>query len=197
MSEINQLAEKIKQNALEESDRMIAEALEKKESRMIASREEIDAQEKKRLAIARQHIKKEVQQAQSTAQLAIRDDQLAFRQSEIDKVFIAAEHQLQQLSKADFQRVVQYHLKELSVKGEIVLSVGEYSAAQIDVAAIEQLNQELISNQQSIKLSHELVFGKSGFIFHQSGVEFNYLFEDVLHRLKEEMVPEIAAVLFQ
>lgn len=194
MAEVSQLAEKIMAEAEQEKQTILAAAETEKANRVLLGQEEVMIQTKRHLEKARSDMKRVGQQELSKVQLSIRNEQLTLKQAEIEKVFVKAAQKLAALNQQDFLAFVVQKTNEVPETGEFILTLGANSMNLLtDVSLFNQKLEE----GKSLALATETIPGKSGFTLNQSGIEFNFIFEDMLQMLREEMIPEISTILFK
>lgn len=194
MADVSQLAKKIMAEAEQEKQAILAAAEAEKANRVLLGQEEVMLQNKRHLEKARLEMKRAQQQELSKIQLTIRNEQLTLKQAEIEKVFVQATQKLAQLNQQDFLAFVVQKTNEVPETGEFILTLGANSRHLL--TDISFFNQKL-EEGKSLKLATETIPGKSGFTLNQSGIEFNFIFEEMLQMLREEMIPEISTILFK
>ncbi|MGY3778986.1 V-type ATP synthase subunit E [Isobaculum melis] len=194
MAEVSQLAEKIMAEAEQEKQVLLATAETEKANRVLLGQEEVMIQTQRHLEKARSEMKRAQQQELSKIQLNIRNEQLTLKQAEIEKVFVQAEQKLAALEQPDFLAFVAQKVNEVPENGAFILALGEKSTHLLTDLTL--LNQKL-EEGKTLTLATETIPGKSGFTLNQTGIEFNFIFEEMLQMLREEMIPEISTILFK
>lgn len=135
----------------------------------------------------------------SSAELKVRNDVLAAKQTVIEKVFDIALKKLLSLSSDEMKGFIQKSILEASLEGEVELILSPEQKKNIDAAFIDGVNGELkkLGRSATVVLSQQERKQSGEFILAQNGIEMNYSFEAIVSSLKEEMEYEVTTILFQ
>jgi V/A-type H+-transporting ATPase subunit E len=198
MAGVDKIKEKILQDSQAKADSIIAEArqqaqeiIEKAKQKAAQKAEEIqkkaaaDASEKLRIS-------------SSMLELDLRKDMLAAKQQLIEEVFQAALESLSNMENSEYETVLVKLITNAVESGEeeIILSNRDKTRLSADFGS--KLNQALVQagKKGNIKLSDEVRDIMGGFVLKAEGVEINYSFEALLRMYRDEIEPEVAAILF-
>jgi len=188
LDDANARAESIKADARDQAKAIENEAREKasRKEEQILEQAKKDAEEQKRRIIG-------------VAQLEARKDLLAAKQEMIGKAFeMALEHLLNQDGRAYFSMIHDMLLEYVETGTEkVMFSTGDL--ARIPDNFWQEVNEALLKQGKKgeLKLSDEPRDIRGGFILQTDGVEINCSFESLLEMKRDELEPEVAAVLFQ
>lgn len=174
-----------------DAQKQAAEIIEKAKHRAAVRAEEI---QKKAAAEAADKIKI----SSSMQELEMRKDMLATKQELIETVFKNALTALSSMDSSEYLAILQKLIISAVETGEeeIVLSKGDTGKMPVDF--IDRVNESLekVGKRGSLKLADTSSEIAGGFILRASGVEINYSFEALLRMYRDEIEPEVAAILF-
>jgi V/A-type H+-transporting ATPase subunit E len=57
--------------------------------------------------------------------------------------------------------------------------------------------QQLLVKYPTVKISEETIPNKAGFILQESGIDYNYCFDDLIEDVKNDFAAELATLAFQ
>lgn len=184
MSNLENLVQRIIDEAKEKADLIINEANKAKEE-IIASKEQ-EAMENKNRIIER--AKREAALAKeriiSSAELKVRNEKLQAKQKVLDRVFLLAKERLRSLDEDRYISFLKNVIKDLKLTGEEELILPAYMKEKVKRHGI------------ALKVSENETV-ESGFQIKDKGIILNYTFDSLVEHYREEMETEIAQELFK
>ncbi len=181
-------AESIKQEAAEKAEAVKAEARQKAARRQehILEQARKDAEEQKRRIVG-------------VAQLEARKELLAAKQELISEAFRDSLDQLVKLDDNSYLSIIESMLLNLVETGDETVFCSAGDLKRIPDSFWDDINKKLAGQGKKgeLLLSKETRDIKGGFILQAEGVEMNCSFESLLAMKRDELEPEIAAVLFK
>lgn len=184
MSNLENLVQRIIDEAKEKADLIIDEANKAKEE-IIASKEQEAMENKKRII---ERAKREADLAReriiSGAELKVRNEKLLAKQKVLDRVFAVAKERLRALEEDKYISYLKNVIKGLNLKGDEVLVVPEHMKETVKRQGI------------ALKVSEDETV-ESGFLIKDKGVVLNYTFDSLVEHYRNEMETEIAQELFK
>ena len=121
-----------------------------------------------------------------------RNQLLGEKQVALKEVFKEALFAMEQWNETEFQSFLLAVLRQFKEIKNLELALGEKSVEKVSESWIEKVAQEGIS----VTLTAETINKKAGFILKNKGIEYNYLFEDLIAELKNQLVPSVSKKLF-
>lgn len=188
MDDAETQAESIKKEAAEKAEAFKAEAKEKAENREehIIEQAKKEAEEQKRRIIG-------------VAQLEARKEMLAAKQELISEAFDESLEQLVKLDDKTYLSIIKKMLLNLVETGTENVYCSAADLKRIPDSFWKEVNQELAGQGKKGELtpSSEPREIKGGFVLQADGMEINCSFEALLAMKRDELEPEVAAVLFK
>lgn len=121
-----------------------------------------------------------------------RNQLLGEKQVALKEVFKEALFAMEQWDETEFQRFLLAVLRQFKEIQNLELVLGEKSVEKVSESCIEKVAQEGIA----VTLTAETINKKAGFVLRNKGIEYNYLFEDLIAELKNQLVPSVSKKLF-
>ena len=195
MSDIRKLTTKIVEDAQKKQAHLIEEA-----EKEIAKKERIKKQqlEKKvaaHLARYEKELQKELSLKVSDLHVKSRNRMLAAKQQVLDELFADAKEQLQNITAEDFDAFVERKLALVQLTGTVELVFGSKSAPLVSETMIQRW-QAQFEPDLTIQVAKETIPNRSGVVFKQGEVEFNFIFEALLESKEEELSYQLIAFIF-
>jgi len=192
MADLKEMTERVvdqeKETIRQEIEAKREEATEEVES----ARQNLEIQRDQKLKAIDFEMQEERQIQKSSLQNEHRNQILASKQKHITEVLNDAETKLDNIDDNDFQKFTKSVIQQFKQEDKIELILGEKSENKIRQ---EWLDAQGISNPE-VTLSEETVNDESGVIVKQGGVEYNFLFSELISALKPELVSHITQELF-
>ncbi|MBP2025384.1 V-type ATP synthase subunit E [Peptoniphilus stercorisuis] len=182
MSNLENITEKIINDAEKESVELVKNAEEK--AKTIIEKEELEANKKaeKLLNKASIEAKDVIEKTLSSANLEARDIVLDAKEKVVDRVFSLAIKELENLSTEDYIKYLKEKLKNINIKDDAVLFVPE------------KYKDAVLSENLNIKVSDETV--ESGFSILSGKVMYNNEFSSLVNANKGDLEFEVVEKLF-
>jgi V/A-type H+-transporting ATPase subunit E len=183
MSNLENLVQKILDDAKKEADLIIEEANKKKEEIISSRIKEANEKKEKILEKASREADMIKDRIISNAELSARDERLKAKQQVMDRVFELAKERLRNLNEQDFIKFIKGKLESMALDGSEVLVLPEYMKEKV-----KSLGLPVIVSDESVE---------SGFLIKTNNIVLNYSFDSLVDFLREELEGEIAAKLFR
>lgn len=184
MSNLENLTNKILEDARIEADRIMEESAKINQNIMDSKINEANDRKKKILEKAALEAVMIKDRIVSNAELKVRDEKLKIKQEIIDKAFALSKERLKELTEDEYIKFLTNNLKSMNLKGSEILIVPEKMKAK--VKSIESLPK--VSENETVD---------SGFILKDNDVTINFGFDSLVDYLREELESEIAKHLFK
>ena len=189
---------KIKEDAEEEASRILREA-ETRAQRIIEEAEK-EAREKTRkdLLKAQAELEEEKRRIMALERLEARRDLLMAKQEAVDAVYAEVLEHLHGLPDEEYLGYIRRSVLAAVETGKETLLISPRDQAKITPEFLEQLNAELVKRDLPGSLETEVVEDDldGGVMLRGEGTEINLTFAQMLESIKEEVEPEVIAVLF-
>lgn len=184
MSNLNNLTQKILEEAKFKADEIIQDAKVKSDG--IINSKVKEAQDLKLKTIGRAESEAVLikERVISNAELRVRDEKLKVKQEVIDRVFKESKNALLNIDDKVYIKFLQSNIKDLSLKGNEVLVVPE------------NRKEKVMTLKLPIKVSKNESL-ESGFIIKDEKTLLNFSFDSLVDFLREELETEIAQDLFK
>lgn len=195
MADITKLTSKIINEAQKKQDNLVAEAKEELTQAFQIKQQQLEKEKKQHLVRYEKELQRELSLKVSDLHVKMRNQVLAAKQGVLDDLFAEAKLELQQISAADFADFVLRKLTNLSLTGEVELIFGEYSSSLVTDDQFAQWSQAL-AEKITLKKSDQVIPNRSGVVFKQAEIEFNYLFEALLDAKEEALSYQLLDLIF-
>lgn len=183
MRNIENITEKIIEDARKQAQEIIAEARQKKE-KLIKEKEEQALDEKEKLLQkAKQEVIIEKERMISQARLQARDEVLLAKQEVIEKIFALVKEKLRNLDKKAYIEFLQKQLATRKWHGSELLFVPK---KYLDDVVLLDLPVKVVTDE----------FVESGFLIKDGNIITNYSFDALVDFYRDELEPIIARDLF-
>lgn len=193
MSNLNNLTSKIIKDCEDEATQILKEA-DDKASEIIKEKVSITQKEVMQIlqeAEAESH--KLAEQIRAGKKLEIRDSSLNAKQAVIDKVFVQALLELNQMTREDYNEFLKNSLLGMDFDDEELLIPSKY-----EISNLESLNAFLKEKGKkgTLKLYDGARTIPGGFVLMKNGIESNYTFEALIDYYRYELEHVIIGTLF-
>jgi V/A-type H+/Na+-transporting ATPase subunit E len=198
MTGIERIKEKILQDSEARASSMLIEA--KKQAEEIIEKANAKAEQKaeeiKKKASAEAAEKLKI--SNSMLELEMRKDILSTKQQLIEEVFQKALDSLSKMDSNEYEDVLFKLIVSASESGEEEIMLSKQDKSRLPADFSNKLNQALVQagKKGNMKISDEARDILGGFVLKAEGVEVNYSFEALLRMDRDEIEPEVAAILF-
>ena len=192
MSDLKLLTERLIENKKAEVQVKIKEAEAEKAQLLEESARSLAEEKAKQISLIDSRLARKFEQDKHTLQINKRNELLSEKQKRLKIVFNKAEEQMNQWTDTEFQQFLLSVLKQHKDSESIELIVGQYSIDKVSNDWINTVAKEVVD----IQLSAETVSRKNGFILKKTGIEYNYLFDELVKDIKGQLVSSVSKQLF-
>lgn len=183
MSNLDNLTQKIVDDAKTKAEEMVKEATEQKEAVISSKIDEAETEKKKIIEKASREAELIKQRKVSNAELQVRDQNLRMKRQVMDRVMNEAKAKLENLDEGQYKEFVDNNLKDLQLKGNEVLVVQKGMEKKLKPAK----NYPTIAKEEHVA---------SGFIVKDENTTLNFTFQSLIDYVREELESELVAILF-
>jgi V/A-type H+/Na+-transporting ATPase subunit E len=184
LTEARTEAERIESSADKQAREMMAAAKEHRAGRMAQA---VDA--------ARREAERSKRQRLAQAKLAARDGVISAKQEIIDEAFRRAGQKIASVSGERYVDLLAGLISRRAAGGEeIVLDAAD---PQMNRMVIDRANALRTPEGEQIRLAPPKPGLGAGFVLRRQDVEESYLFRRLLESAREELEPEVAAIIFE
>lgn len=198
MAGVEKIKEKILQDSEAKANAIIADA--KKQAQEIIDKANVKAAKKA------EDIKKKASSdaadklriSNSMLELEMRKDILSTKQQLIEETFEKALESLSHMNDGEYEAMLQSLVIKAVETGEEEILLSKQDKNRLSADFSNKINQNLaqIGKKGNLKFSDEARNIIGGFVLKSGGVEMNYSFEALLRMNRDEIEPEVAAILF-
>lgn len=192
MSDLKLLTDRLIENKKSEVQDKINEAEAEKEQLLAESAKNLAEEKAKQISLIDSRLARKFEQDKHTLQINKRNQLLSEKQKVLTVVFNEAEEQMNQWTDSEFQQFLLSVLKEHRDSDSIELIVGQESVNKVTKDWIDKVAKEVVN----IQLSTETISKKNGFILKKTGIEYNYLFDELVKDIKGQLVSSVSKQLF-
>lgn len=154
---------------------------------------QLEQDKARQLAKQTETIEKKYKQLHNRQEVEARQAVLNEKQYYLEKLFVAASNQMSQWSKAEMTQFASDALATLSLSGKVQFIPGELSKAALDQEWLAKMNQQL---PFELVYSSKTIANQAGFIVDDQGIQYNFIFENLIKDIQASMSFELANRLF-
>lgn len=195
MSDIRKLTTKIVEDAQKKQAHLIEEAEKEIAKKERIKKQQLEKEVEAHLARYKKELQKELSLKVSDLHVKSRNRILAAKQQVLDELFADAKEQLQNITAEDFAAFVERKLALVQLTGTVELVFGSKSAPLVSDTMIQRW-QAQFEPDLTIQVAKETIPNRSGVVFKQGEVEFNFIFEALLESKEEELSYQLIAFIF-
>ena len=195
MSDIRKLTTKIVEDAQKKQAHLIEEAEKEIAKKERIKKQQLEKEVAAHLARCEKELQKELSLKVSDLHVKSRNRMLAAKQQVLDELFADAKEQLQNITAEDFAAFVERKLALVQLTGTVELVFGSKSAPLVSDTMIQRW-QAQFEPDLTIQVAKETIPNRSGVVFKQGEVEFNFIFEALLESKEEELSYQLIAFIF-
>ncbi|HRL52167.1 V-type ATP synthase subunit E [Enterococcus aquimarinus] len=195
MSDIRKLTTKIVEDAQKKQAHLIEEAEKEIAKKERIKKQQLEKEVAAHLARYEKELQKELSLKVSDLHVKSRNRMLAAKQQVLDELFADAKEQLQNITAEDFDAFVERKLALVQLTGTVELVFGSKSAPLVSETMIQRW-QAQFEPDLTIQVAKETIPNRSGVVFKQGEVEFNFIFEALLESKEEELSYQLIAFIF-
>lgn len=198
MSGAEKLKEKIITEANEQADQVLNEARRRAEQTMARGEQEAASRKKALLEQARAQAEERRRRALTIAELDARKKILTAKEELIEDTFKQALTRLQSMEPGAYQEIIFPMLLHAVQSGKEEIIVSSQDRKRFTSEFLASVNQALSrqGKEGKLTLSKESRKIQGGFILRAGEVEINSSFDSILRMQRDQLEPEVAAVLF-
>ncbi|NLZ38071.1 MAG: V-type ATP synthase subunit E [Firmicutes bacterium] len=198
MSGAEKLKEKIIADATGEAEALLANARAKEAEILAQAEEEAAAKTAKIKATVEKQINELRSRYQTIAELDARKAILAAKEELIEDTFKQALARLQSMETKAYQELMSTMLLAAAQTGTEEIIVSATDKERFSAELLSAVNAELArqGKQGKLTLAAETRETQGGFILRAENIEINCSFAALLRMQREELEPEVAAILF-
>lgn len=196
MSDITKLTTKIKVDAVKKQASLVKEAEKELAQTEHLKQAQFEKESKEKLTRYERELQRELSLKVSELHVKSRNRVLAAKQQILDELFEEAKEQLQQMSAEQFEAFVLRKLQVTQVTGNVELIFGDKSADLVTEAMMENWQTTLGETVVLTRAKHQLP-NRSGVVFKQGEIEFNYIFEALLESKEEDLSYQLIELIFE
>lgn len=184
MSNLENLTQKILDDAKGSADAILKEAEMKKEGLVSSRISEAERQAERLIERANKEAITIKDRAVSNAELKVRDEKLSAKRNVMERTFQLAKSRLMDISENDYMDFLKNNIKELNLKGTEILIVPEKM-------------KEIVKNMGlTLKVSDKESVN-SGFMIKDNKTILNFTFDSLVEYLRDELELSLARSLFK
>ncbi len=195
MSDIRKLTTKIVEDAQKKQAHLVEEAEKEIAKKERIKKQQLEKEVAAHLARYEKELQKELSLKVSDLHVKSRNRMLAAKQQVLDELFADAKEQLQNITAEDFDAFVERKLALVQLTGTVELVFGSKSAPLVSETMIQRW-QAQFEPDLTIQVAKETIPNRSGVVFKQGEVEFNFIFEALLESKEEELSYQLIAFIF-
>ncbi|WP_035053322.1 hypothetical protein [Carnobacterium pleistocenium] len=192
MSDLKLLTDRL----IENKKAGVQDKIKKAEAENVKMQSESDdklAEEKaKQVTLIDSRLARQFEQDKHTLQINKRDQILSEKQKVLRAAFNEAEKQMNQWTDSEFQQFLLLVLQQHKNSESIELVLGQNSVDKVSTDWINNTAKKVAN----IESSTEVISKKNGFILKKNGIQYNYLFDELIKDIKGQLVSSVSKKLF-
>lgn len=192
MTDLNNLTSKVLeekkaslQEEIDQAEREVADevaAFEKEAS------EQFEADKK----AAQEKIEREKEIQRNSIKIEERNEILSLKQDYIKRILDEAQTKMNETSDDVVKQFAEQTFPQFEGAGQMTLTLGEHSQ---NALTSDWVNQQAVSGLE-LTVSDETIANEAGFVLEQKGIEYNFLFSELLEAHRSQYIAEINQKLF-
>jgi len=184
MSNLDNLTQKILEDAKNKASEIVEEAEKKNRSHINHRVKEANERREKIIEKAAAEAQMLKSRVISSAELKVREEKLSAKQEVMDKVFQMEKDKLSDLDQKEYLDYVKSSLEKIRTDGKPTLLIPKGKMDQL-----KELSKEMeLVEDESVR---------SGYILKDGEVVYNYTFDALVDEIREDLEGEIAQKLFE
>lgn len=192
MADLKLLTERVVEKEKAAIRQDVEDERKKAEDEIQAARAKAEQEKHERKQAIDDELAREYSIRKNTLDIQKRNQILEQKQNVLAKVIQDVKKRLADTDQATFQSFLQSVLNQFEGQGQVNLVLGEDSKGLVDQ---EWLNQQAIS-ELTVTLKEETIKNEAGAIIQKDGVEYNFLFSELVDDKRTELLPSISNELF-
>lgn len=194
MDAIDKIIEEINKQAQDNRDRFETEEIAAIDGWFMAESETATENHRQQQAKQLKDLEQRFKQLRSRQQMDVRQDSLVEKQRCLDRLFEEAYEKMASWDKGTIQAFATLSLKQLPITEEgILLPSGPHATAALDASFVTAIQKEL---DYQLRLGEALTANEEGFVVDVAGVQYNFLYRDLLNEQRSATGNEMSQKLF-
>lgn len=192
MSDLKLLTDRLIESKKAEVQEKIKAAEADREHLLAESASNLAEEKTKQISLIDSRLAKKFEQDKHALQINKRNQMLSEKQKVLTVVFNEAEEQMNQWTDSEFQQFLLSVLQQHKDSDSVEMILGQHSVGKISNEWINKVAKEIVN----VQLSTESISKKNGFVLKKNGVEYNYLFDELIKDIKGQLVSSVSKQLF-
>lgn len=192
MADLKLLTERVVEKEKTAIRQEIEEEKKKAEDDIQAARAKAEQDKQAQKEAIDEELKQEYAIRKNTLDIQKRNQILEHKQTVLAKVLADVKTELSEVDEATFQAFLSGVFNQFEGQGQVELKLGEQSKNLVDQSWLDQLS---VTGLQ-VTLSAETEKREAGAIIQKDGVEYNFLFSELVDDMRTELLPSISQELF-
>lgn len=183
MSNLDNLTQKIVEDARAKAEEIVKEAIEHKEAVINSKIDDAGRESQKIIDKAKSEAVLLKQRKVSNAELQVRDKNLRIKREVMNRVLEEAKKRLENIDEEQYAKFVDNNLKDLKLNGNELLVVEKGMEDKLKLGS----NYPKIARDEHVE---------SGFIIKDENTTLNFTFKALIEYAREELESELVSILF-
>lgn len=196
MSDITKLTTKIKVDAVKKQAALVKEAEKELTQSELLKKTQLEKESAEHLKRYERELQRELSLKVSELHVKSRNRVLAAKQQILDELFEEAKVKLQQLPADQVEAFVLRKLQVTQLTGEVELIFGDKTQPLITEEMMQNW-QNTLGDEVTLKRVKHRIPNRSGVVFRQGEIEFNYIFEALLESKEEDLSYQLIELIFE
>ncbi|GGI65765.1 V-type ATP synthase subunit E [Enterococcus alcedinis] len=196
MSDITKLTTKIKDDAVKKQASLVKEAEKELTQSEHLKKTQLEKESVEHLKRYERELQRELSLKVSELHVKSRNRVLAAKQQILDELFEEAKVRLQQLPADQVEAFVLRKLQVTQLTGEVELIFGDKTQPLITEEMMQNW-QNTLGDEVTLKRVKHRIPNRSGVVFRQGEIEFNYIFEALLESKEEDLSYQLIELIFE
>lgn len=196
MSDITKLTTKIKVDAVKKQAALVKEAEKELTQSELLKKTQLEKESAEHLKRYERELQRELSLKVSELHVKSRNRVLAAKQQILDELFEEAKVRLQQLPADQVEAFVLRKLQVTQLTGEVELIFGDKTQPLITEEMMQNW-QNTLGDEVTLKRVKHRIPNRSGVVFRQGEIEFNYIFEALLESKEEDLSYRLIELIFE
>ena len=192
LKDLEQLKQKVLQEVTDEYSQKLAVATKVEEERLNEANARLSEQEMTKKASLKKAAKNQLEREKQAIQNASKKEVLQVKRELLTSVYDETVRVMSNWSGETLVTFISGAISSLNLSDSQELVFGEQT---VDLVTDEQ-KQALTTQFPNISISTETIAKKAGFVIMHGGIEYNYLFDELVNDLKLDYSPVLAKMVF-
>ncbi|EOL42221.1 hypothetical protein RV11_GL002138 [Enterococcus phoeniculicola] len=193
MDSIEKIIQQINEKSAEERTLIETTEQTRQTNEFFEKKKQIEETAAKQREKQLQQVTQKYKQLQTRQQMESRQQLLTEKQQFLNSLFTEALYAMQSWTKQDQRQFAKEALSTLPLTGEQIFLAGEKSTEIFTKEWLSLITKEL---PYQLRLSKSLVPNQAGFLIDDHGVQYNFLYKNLIQDIEESVRFEMATYLF-